>query len=172
MIYPPELLDILERLALPQWEGTVYRHMFSDYPPTKANSSGARWNPRGAEAIYTSCERETALAEAEYQISVQPLRPRAKRTLYRIQVRFRNVADLRSRDMLKELGLGPERLSGIDHSHCQRVGGAVEWMGYEGLLVPSARREAGANLVIFSAKQSPDSEFIVLDSELISGGDL
>jgi RES domain-containing protein len=146
--------------------------MFSDYPPTKTNSSGARWNPRGIEAIYASLERETALSEAEYQISVQPLRPRAKRTLYRVHVLLRNVVDLRSLDVLDRLSLSQERLAAIDHLHCQRIGGAVEWMGYEGLLVPSVRRVGGTNLVIYPTKQSPDSEFEVVGSEVISESDL
>jgi RES domain-containing protein len=146
--------------------------MFSDYPPTRANSSGARWNPRGVEAIYASCEKETALAEAEYQISVQPLRPRAKRTLYHLHVRLRNVVDLRSRDVLEKLGLSQDQLLGTDHVDCQRIGGAVEWMGYEGLLVPSIRRDNGTNLVIYPTKQSPESEFEIIEADVIWAGDL
>jgi len=86
MIYPPEMLDILQSAAVFSWEGTVYRHMFASQPPTRANTGGARWNEQNLAAIYTSLERETALAEAEYYISLQPLRPRARRTLFTIHV--------------------------------------------------------------------------------------
>jgi RES domain-containing protein len=67
--------------------------MFGDYPPDAENTRGARWNPPGVAAIYTSLARDGALAEAEYQIAVQPIRPRARRThstlietLFRCQV--------------------------------------------------------------------------------------
>src|SRR5262245_40629402 len=135
MIYPPGLLDILQELAPGAWEGEVFRHMFADYPPERSNTRGARWNPAPIAAIYCSLERETALAEAEYQLSLQPIRPRAKRTLYQIKVRLERVLDLRPPQLLEKLGITLNRLGDIDVSACQRVGGAVAWLGYDGLLV-------------------------------------
>lgn len=57
-------------------DAIVYRHMLADIPPDRANTRGARWNPPDIAAIYTSFERETALAEAEYYLSLNtpPLR--------------------------------------------------------------------------------------------------
>ena len=40
-------------------------------------------------------EEETALAEAEYAIAMQPLRPKAKRVLYTIRIALNSVLDLR-----------------------------------------------------------------------------
>ncbi len=94
MIYPPEMLDILQSAVMSAFEGVVYRHMFADYPPSLSNTAGARWNPPLVPAIYTSRERETSLAEAEYAIATQPLRPKAKRTLYTLRVALKNVVDL------------------------------------------------------------------------------
>lgn len=104
MIYPPDMLDILQSAAVSAWSGTVYRHMFGANLPTHANTHGARWNDTGLAAIYTSCERETALAEAEYYISLQPLRPRAKRALYTVRVTLKNVIDLTARRFSRSLG--------------------------------------------------------------------
>ena len=39
-----------------------------------ANTRGARWNPPGLAAIYTSEERDTAIAEGQHAIDMQPLR--------------------------------------------------------------------------------------------------
>jgi RES domain-containing protein len=63
--YPPELLDRLQALTPAPWSGQVFRHMFGSYPPDAENTRGARWNPPGVAAIYTSLTREGALAEAE-----------------------------------------------------------------------------------------------------------
>ena len=166
MIYPPEWLDIIQSAPETNWDGLLFRHMFGDVSPAKSNTSGARWNPPGREAIYTSCEPETALAEAKYQISMQPLPPRAKRTLYTLRLLLSSVVD-RGDELLQRLGVTVSELASLDLSSCQRVGEAVAWLKYEGLLVPSARRAAGSNLVIFQ-QDLATSAFEVLESRVIS----
>jgi len=167
MIYPPEMLDILQSAAVSAWEGTVYRHMFGSLPAALSNTTGARWNAPPVEAIYTSCERDTALAEAEYYIASQPLRPKARRTLYTIRASLQNVIDLTAPGLLPRLGITDDVLTGADHSPCQLVGGAVNWLGHDGLLVPSARRVAGTNLVIYQQDPATDI-FEVIDATVLS----
>ncbi|HKR62378.1 MAG TPA: RES family NAD+ phosphorylase [Thermoanaerobaculia bacterium] len=167
MIYPPDLLDVLQSSAASAWSGTVYRHMFGSYSPARGNTTGARWNDAGLEAIYTSCERETALAEAEYYIAAQPLRPRAKRTLYAIKLSLKNVIDLTAPALLLKLGITTDVLSSSDHSMCRVIGGAVSWLGHDGLLVPSARRASGTNLVIYKQDLST-TEFEIVAEEVIA----
>jgi RES domain-containing protein len=170
MIYPPDMLDVLQSAVASAWSGTVCRHMFASYPPTRSNTTGGRWNDVGIEAIYASCERETALAEAQYYIDAQPLRPRGKRTLYTIRVSLKNVIDLTAQHLLSDLGITAAVLSSDDHSRCRTIGGAVNWLGHDGLLVPSARRASGANLVIYQQDLST-SEFEVMDEEVIAEDD-
>jgi RES domain-containing protein len=167
MIYAPGMLDILQAAAVSAWKGTVYRHMFGAHPPVRSNTNGARWNAPSVEAIYASCERETALAEAEYYISLQPLRPKAKRVLYTIRVSLKNVIDLTAPDLLPRLGITDDVLSGPNHEPCSLIGSAVIWLGHDGLLVPSARRAGGTNLVIYLQDPSEDA-FHVMGEEVIS----
>jgi RES domain-containing protein len=167
MIFPPEMLDALQEAVISTWEGTVYRHMFGAYPPARSSTTGWRWNPAMVEAIYTSCEPETALAEAEYYIAQQPTRPRAKRMLYTIRVSLNRVVDLRASGLLPKLGITPDLLSSTDFSACQTIGRAVRWLGHEGLLVPSARRDSGTNLVIFQQDLST-ADFDVVQEEVIA----
>jgi len=164
------MLDILQSAAVSAWEGTVYRHMFGSHPAARSNTEGARWNAPGLGAIYTSCERETALAEAEYYISMQPLRPRAKRTLFTIHVSLKNAIDLTAGDLLARLGITHDVLCSIDHSPCRTLGEAVNWLGHDGLLVPSARRSGGTNVVIFQ-QDLAISAFEVTDQEIIAPDD-
>ena len=148
MIYRPELLDVLQAALRADWEGEVYRHMFGDYPPTRPNIGGARWNPPGLEAIYSSCERETALAEARYYIALQPVRPKVSRVLYTLQVTVSGVVDLTAADLLAAAGITDSILRGSDFERLQHIGSAVRWLGHHGLLVPSVRWQGGTNLVI------------------------
>jgi len=169
VIYDRELLAKLDQLRASPWRGDVFRHMFGDYPPERENQRGARWNPPETPAIYTSLTRVAALAEADFHISLQPIRPTARRTIYRIGVVLDSVVDLSDRSRLAALGISDDDLTSLDHRPCQRVGGAIEWLENDGLLVPSARAD-GMNLVIFPNQQKAGYEFWVIGSEVIEAG--
>jgi len=145
----------------------VFRHMFAGFPPERENTSGARWNPPETPAIYASLERTTAMAEADYYIGIQPRRPRAQRLMYRISVNLSSVLDLSDWGVLSSLGVDEVIFATADYSASQNVGGAVEWLGHDGLLIPSARAK-GTNLVIFPNQRKADHLFEALDSEEIT----
>jgi RES domain-containing protein len=163
VVYPPEVLDGLQAVTAGPWQGTAYRHMFSAHPPDTENTRGARWNPPNTAAIYVSLLRDGALAEAEHALAVQPLRPRATRTLYEVRISLTDVLDLQDRALLASLGVDDHELGADDMTACQQVGGAAAWLGHDGILVPSARSDA-TNLVIYPTNSS-NLEFEVTDSE-------
>lgn len=161
-----ELLEYLQSLEPAPFSRSVYRHMFGERSPTLENTSGARWNPPGVAAIYVSLERETVIAEGDHAIAVQPLPPRIARWVYPVSVELADVLDLSAAGALEPAGVGVAELGGDDDSPCQAVGEAVAWLGFEGVIVPSARA-AGANLVIFTANLKPDAVFEVGEREPI-----
>ncbi len=114
MVYSPELLDLLQAIDPAPWTGQAFRHMFGDHPPDAENTRGARWNPLGVAAIYTSLTRGGALAEAEHQIAIQPIRPRARRTVYTLEITLASVLDLTDPALLQNLGVGPAELAADD----------------------------------------------------------
>jgi len=119
----PPLLKQIEALGTTALrDAIVFRHMLADIPPGRANTRGARWNPPDVAAIYTSFERDTALAEADYYLSLQNPTPRVRRTIYRIRVRLDRVVELRDSEILNSLGVSDVALP--DLTACQRVGGA------------------------------------------------
>ena len=73
--------------------------------------------------------------------------------------------DLSDPDALADVGLSLQSLGDMDWSRCQVVGGATEWLGRDGLLIPSARAK-GTNLVIFPNRKK--SELRVVASEVIN----
>jgi RES domain-containing protein len=161
-----DLLKLLEKLDSHAWDGFAWRHMFGNNHPSRQNTLGARWNPPAVPAIYCSLDRAIALAEGEHAIAVQPLRPTVKRTMYKLHVHLERMLDLSSRSVLLELGIDDQALTSVDHVPCQRIGGAVEWLEHDGLLVPSARG-SGANLVIFPRKRRAE-DFDVIESAMVS----
>lgn len=166
MIHDPDLLDVLQAIEPVPWAGTVYRHMVNDYPPVRENSSGARWNPPDVAAIYTCLDRDGAVAEFDYRMSVEPFAARfrvKRRTLYTIRVEVADVMDLTAREVLKKLGLS-ETLAGVSMTRCQEIGAAVSWLNHDGLLVLSARSES-TNLVLYPNEHAPDAVFEVTAEE-------
>ncbi len=159
------LVDRLNEIAPVPWRGQVYRHMFAGYPPDRENTGGARWNPAGIGAIYTSLERATSMAEAEYHLSLQPVRPRVRRTMYVIRVALGDTIRLTMED-LNHFGLTVDMLGSFDLEPCQAIGGAIATLGRDGMLVPSARTR-GTNLVIFPANRSAEFTFETIDEQII-----
>lgn len=142
----------------------MFRYMFGDVEPSRANTRGARWNPPDVAAIYTALDRQTLVAEFEYRLGLDVVRPRAAPMLYGIHVSLSNVLDLSSLKQLRAIGLTEDEFRRVDYRACQKVGGAVAWLEHDGLLVPSARH-VGTNLVIYPASQGPNSQFEVRESE-------
>ena len=118
-------------------------------------------------AIYASLEEETALAEAEHRISLEPFRPRIRRTIYEVAVQLSSVLELTSPELLASVGIGEDELQADAPDACQRVGAAVAWLDHDGMLVPSARA-AGTNIVLFPNAESAPARFDVLASRDVS----
>jgi RES domain-containing protein len=157
-IHDPELLDALERLGTENLQDViVWRHMFNDNPPELSNTRGARWNPAGLAAIYTSENRETAIAEGQHAIDIQPLRPRARRYVYELRMTATKVLRIGEAD-LSSLGLTKDDLESDDFEACQRVGAHAAFLEYDAIVVPSARDE-GKNVVIFVNELAADAAF-------------
>lgn len=170
MRYDQELLELLARVPAEPWEGEVFRHMFAKFPPDHENTGGARWNLPEVPAIYTSLSREVVLAEADYQIAMQPRRPQARRTVYKIGVRLKSVLDISDPKTLAALSLNIDVIGAMDFQACQKIGSGVEHLGHDGLIVPSARSK-GLNLVIYPNRTLENSyRFDVIDAEVVDPG--
>jgi RES domain-containing protein len=160
----PRLAEALARLEETGFQGRAWKHTLPNQSPTAANTKGARWNPAGVPVIYLSVERDTARAEGDYLGGAQPQPIRGTRHITEVEISLGRVLDLRDRTVLRALGLSEADLRSSDHSACQRVGGTAEWLGLEGLIVPSARAE-GANVVVFERRTGPDFSLRVVGSE-------
>lgn len=89
------------------------------------------------------------------------------RTLHTISVDKFRVIDLSDSARLAVVGLSIADVEADDRAPCQRVGEAVAYLGYEGLVAPSA---SGAGLVIAAFEPRISlSQLIVLDSSDVAG---
>lgn len=153
--FSPQLLDMLESRLRHDWSGKAWRQVFEGTPPLRPNIRGSRWNPPDVEALYCSLEPETAAAEIDYLISLQPVPILRPRSTFGLDVTLSKLVDLSGSHDLADDGPLIVNLTTDDGGVSQGVGAAVAWLGYGGLLVPSARCE-GTNLVIFVNNLEPD----------------
>jgi RES domain-containing protein len=98
---------------------------------------------------------------------MQPVPPRAPRTIYELEIVVANLLDLTDATRLAAIGITEDDFESIPWEPCQRVGGAIAWLGHDGLLIPSVRDSGGSNLVIFTANQPAGAEIAVRDSHSI-----
>jgi hypothetical protein len=113
--------------------------------------------------LYTSLEREGALAEISYywaQLTPRPSKPIVVHRLTVVATRTLNLV----RTDLERFGVDMARFSERDYSRTQQIGGACAFLGYDGLMVPSARWDC-ENLVIFSENHGLSNDLSKLESE-------
>lgn len=166
MLHGRGLIEVVESIPPQPWDGDVWRHVFAGNDPIRANTTGARWNASGTAALYTSLERDTALAEGEHLLAIQSVRPTIARTLHRIEVSLSRmlVLDEEARAMI---GLAEGTLSADTCLDCQELGSAISWLNLDGLQVPSVRRVGGTNIAIYVDNQDPNSGLKVAATEQI-----
>jgi RES domain-containing protein len=179
------LTRALERclpLAVP-WSGELFRSAAPRYASkddiiTGAGSktAGGRWNTPGSfHTVYASLDVETAVAEAlahfrHYGLSVAKAMPRV---LVSLRAKLRRALDLTDGGVRRALGVSGRRLLTEPWREEQKKGRealtqAIGRLGYEadleGLLVPSAARKGGVNLIVFPANlDAPKSWLKVLN---------
>jgi RES domain-containing protein len=161
MIFEESLLTLLEDRGTMSITRTVFRAATDGQPPLRPNVRGARWNPPDVAALYTSLEESTARAEWEYLRASQPLRPRGELNVREVEVRLDAVIDLSDPDILEgQFGISLPSLpeSVLAYGPTQAIGGAAAFLGRSAILVPSLRRLAAANLVIFTTNVMAGSE--------------
>lgn len=129
---------------------------------------GGRWNQRdGTATIYLASPEATCHAEITRLVDREGTgRVRFPRTLHTISVDNLRVIDLRDEARLAMVQLTLADIAADHRTPCQRVGEAVSYLGYEGLVAPSA---TGTGLVIAAYEPRISlSQLIVLDSSEVA----
>src|SRR5690242_17091094 len=86
------LLDALDACRREPLEGPVWRIVREGRDPVQGYPAGARWDPGTFDVLYTSLERNGALAEIHFHLSRQPVFPsKIRSVLHRIAVTTRRT---------------------------------------------------------------------------------
>lgn len=143
------LLDAIDKLQRTHFEGQVWRVVRETRDVLQASRVGARWDPGTFDVLYTSLDRNGALEEVYFHLSRQPVFPSVPFQIHRIRVNVENVLRLDQTALLQQLGVDIANYAAMDYSRTQAIADAAFFLGFAGLLVPSAR-SSFLNLVQFS----------------------
>jgi RES domain-containing protein len=173
------LRKALARCATTPWRGVLYRSTSPRYASkddiiTGAGSkaAGGRWNPRASfSTVYASLEVETAVDEAiqHFRYHGFPISKAMPRVIVSFEAKLKRALDLRDGDARRTLGVSERRMLDEPWREEQRKGRealtqAIGRLAFEadiqGLLVPSAARKGGANLILFPANLDPPKSWL------------
>lgn len=152
-----ELLDALDACPRESFSGSAWRIVREGRDPMQGFPSGARWDPGTFDVLYTSLEREGALAEVFFHLNRQPVFPSKPRWfLHRLHSTTKGSLRLANLDHLNSLGVATSIYESLEYARCQEIGDAALFLGFDGLIVPSARWPCH-NLVLFTDRIEPEA---------------
>lgn len=154
-VHDRALLDALEAIAATPFAGEAWRIVRKGREPLRGSTAGGRWSPEGEiEVLYTSLERDGALAEIGFRLSLEPVWPsRIEHEIHAIEARADRTLRFADVASLKPLGVEIDRYESFDYAATQAIAAAAHFLEFDGLVVPSARAPC-ANLVAFMDRVS------------------
>jgi RES domain-containing protein len=144
-----ELLDAVDKLPRDDFRGEVWRVVRQSRDVLQPSRVGARWDPGTFDVLYTSLDREGALEEIYFHLSRQPVFPSIPFQIHRIRVVAKKVLRLEQMDLLQQLGVDVPNYGSMDYSRTQAIADIAYFLGFAGVVVPSARSQF-LNLVLFT----------------------
>jgi len=158
------LLDALDAHQGVSFEGDVWRIVRAERDPLQGYPAAARWDPGTFDVLYTSLAREGALEEIHSHLTRQPVFPsRLKSVLHRIAVATKRTLKLADLAAVEGLGVAAGTYGDLTYSRTQEIGDAAAFLGFGGILAPSARWPC-QNLVLFTDSFGP-ADLSVVESE-------
>lgn len=139
MVRDRELLDQLTALGSTSFSGRVFRATRQGLDPTTPSSGGGRWMlPDGMSILYTCLEKEGAMSELAYHLSGLTPHPSKPMMVHQLEIEAAKTLRITRSDFVN-LGIDETRYEETNYARCQQIGDAAGFLGYDSLLVPSAR---------------------------------
>jgi RES domain-containing protein len=155
---PQALLDAIEIQAPVTLSARLWRVVTDGRDPLRAGRSGGRWDDGSFDVLYTSSERDGALAEAWFHAaSGQPIPPsKPVKRIHQLQVELNRVLDLSGKGQLAALGVDMQLYGllsymqrGGEYPTTQQIGEVAFFYEYQAIIVPNARWPT-SNVVILT----------------------
>lgn len=161
-----ELLDGVDAFRREALDIEVWRLVRAGRDPALGSPSRSRWCNGTFDVLYTSFARDGAIAEIYALLSLQPVFPSKDRWLAsRLKIVTTQTLRLADLPTLARLGVDITRYAARDYRRTQEVADAAFFLGFDGLIAPSARWTC-LNLALFTDRVPPDQIDIVEVSKM------
>jgi hypothetical protein len=158
------LLDAIDAFKREPFAQPVWRVVRDGRDPISGAPSTSRWCDNTFDALYTSLEREGALAEIYALLSMQPVFPsRIRFLVHRVTVSAQRTLRFADLAALGRLGVDVGRYRERDYSRTQSIANAAYFLGFDGLIAPSARWKC-LNAILFTDR-IPAGDIEIAESE-------
>jgi RES domain len=166
------LLDALEKLRPEPFDSDVWRVARKGRDPLTGSSANGRWGAPGElEVLYASKERDGALAEVGFRLSLEPVWPsRIEHQIHVLAVKTDRMLRLVDMSELERLGVDISRYETFEYGATQAIAAAAHFLEFDGLLVPSARFACN-NLALFTDRVSHAGYVQLVSSEDVDWSD-
>ncbi len=159
-----ELLDAIDAFKREPFARPVWRVAREGREPILGAATNSRWCDGTFDALYTSLDRDGALAEIHALLSSQPVFPSNIRSyVHKLAIDAKATLRLADLPTLAKLGVNVERYRERDYTKTQAIADAAYFLGFDGLVAPSARWDC-LNAVLFTDRVAPGG-IAVLDTE-------
>lgn len=149
------LLDAIDAFKREPFAQAIWRVVREGRDPIVGAPSISRWCDGTFDVLYTSLKRDGALAETYELLSVQPVFPsKVHFFVHQLKVSARKTIRFADLPTLGKLGVDVSRYRDRDYSRTQPIADASYFLGFDGLIAPSARWEC-ANAILFTDRILP-----------------
>lgn len=170
-----DLIDALESIESDAYEGSIWRVVREGKDPCQCSSAGGRWDDGTFDVLYSSVERDGAIAEMHFHLSRgQPIMPsKVRYKIFELSVSLSRLLRIPTLEDLTRLGFNVATFGQLSHDEriqeyprTQDIAETAHFLEFDGMLVPSARWNC-ANMVVFCDQILAGSLDIVEDHGVI-----
>jgi RES domain-containing protein len=158
------LLDQVDAHPRRPYSGDIWRVVREGRDPLQGGRSPSRWCNGQFDVLYASSERDGAIAELHALLALQPVFPsKISFRVHRLAISMKQSLQLTDLSVLSKMGIDTSRYQEREYRLTQEIADAACFLGFDGLLVPSARW-ACSNCVLFTDRIAP-AELTVEETE-------
>ena len=151
------LLDALESRKRERFAAPVWRVTREGRDPVMPSPSNSRWCDGSFDVLYTALAPDGAIAEVHALLAMQPVLPsRIKSFLNCLEAEAGNMLVINDLRDVESLGISAASYRDRDYGETQTVAAAAQFLGYDGIIAPSARWNC-QNAIFFAGSIMPSA---------------